>query len=58
LAVLAGLTAGAAVQGLAAGSATPYLGAVLLQGATVMLAAWSPATRAAKSSPLEVLRAE
>jgi predicted permease len=58
LAVIAAFAIRSALLGLATGSPTPYVAAVLVQGAIAALASWSPAARAARSSPLEVLRAE
>jgi predicted permease len=58
LAVVGGLVVRSALVGLSTTEPAPYAVAVLLQGLIAALASLSPAARAARSSPLDVLRAE
>ncbi|MEZ5320386.1 MAG: FtsX-like permease family protein [Vicinamibacterales bacterium] len=48
----------AALSGLDAPGPLPFVAAVAIQFAVTAAAAWSPARRAARANPLEVLRAE
>lgn len=58
LAVIAGLWLQASLTRISTTDVAPYALAVLGQALVAVLASWSPAVRAGRSSPLEVLRAE
>ena len=58
LAVAAGFGARSLLFGLSATTPWPYVAAVLVQAGIAAVASWSPAARAARSSPLDVLRAD
>lgn len=56
LAILLGLVLRSRVLGVVSAPVSIYVAAVLLQSAVTLLASWSPAARAARSSPIDVLR--
>jgi ABC-type antimicrobial peptide transport system permease subunit len=58
LAVTAGFLLRASMFGLTTSHPEPYVIAVIVQALVVALASWSPAVRASRSNPLEILRSE
>jgi ABC-type antimicrobial peptide transport system permease subunit len=57
-AVLAMLALRAVLPAFSAADAAPFAVAAAAQGAMCALASWTPARRAARANPVEVLRAE
>lgn len=58
LAVALGFLLRASMFGLTTRHPAPYVIAVIVQTLVMAVASWSPAVRAARSNPLEVLRSE
>jgi putative ABC transport system permease protein len=56
-ALAAGLAVGSRITGISI-SPGPFALAIALQATVTLLAAWSPARRAATANPLDVLRSE
>ena len=58
LAALVGLLMRATLVGLATTESLPYFTAIGIEAGVTVLASWSPAARAARASPMEVLKSE